>query len=66
MKKKYEPEVFSAEMIRLIDENLDDLDAAFANIQAGVNDSSSAIDFETYGETFWEIFVAVAPTQSQP
>ena len=53
-------------MIRLIDENLDDLDAAFANIQAGVNDSSSAIDFETYGETFWEIFVAVAPTQSQP
>jgi len=64
VKKKFEPEVFTEEVVRLIDEDLDDLDQAFANIQAGVNDSSSPIDFETYGETFWEIFVAggiVAP-----
>lgn len=64
VKKKYEPEVFAEEVIRLILEDEDDLEKAFANIQKGVNDSSSPIDFETYGETFWEIFVAggvVAP-----
>jgi len=64
VKKKFEPEVFAEEVISYIDEDLDDLDKAFANIQTAVNDSSSAVDFETYGETFWEIFVAggiVAP-----
>lgn len=65
VKKKFEPEVFAAEVIRLIDECEDedtegvyDLEMAFKNIQEGVNDSSSPIDFETYGETFWEIFIA--------
>jgi len=64
VKKKFEPEVFAEEVIRLIDEDLEDLEKAFANIQAGVNDSSSCIDFETYGDAFWEVFIAggiVAP-----
>lgn len=64
VKKKLEPEVFAEEVIRLIDEDDEDLEKAFANIQQGVNDSSSVIDFETYGETFWEVFIAggiVAP-----
>lgn len=64
VKKKFEPEVFAEEVIRIIDEAEGDLDEAFAQIQHGVNDSASAIDFETYGDTFWEIFIAggvVAP-----
>lgn len=64
VKKKFEPEVFAEEIIRIIDEDEDDLETAFANIQAGVNDSSSCIDFETYGDAFWEVFIAggiVAP-----
>jgi hypothetical protein len=47
-------------VIRLIDEADGDLDEAFTQIQAGVNDSASPIDFETYGDTFWEIFIAVS------
>merc|ERR1740138_1473121 len=35
VKKKLEPEVFAEEVIRLIDEDLEDLEKAFANIQAG-------------------------------
>lgn len=64
VKKKFEPEVFAEEVIRLILEAEGDLEEAFTQIQNGVNDSSSPIDFETYGDTFWEIFIAggvVAP-----
>ena len=56
---RFEPEVFAEEVIRIIDEADGDLEDAFAQIQAGVNDSASPIDFETYGDTFWEIFIAV-------
>ena len=59
---RFEPEVFAEEIIRIIDEDEDDLETAFANIQAGVNDSSSCIDFETYGDAFWEVFIAVHTT----
>jgi len=55
--------VFAEEVIRLIDEADGDLDEAFTQIQAGVNDSASPIDFETYGDTFWEIFIAVSTAQ---
>merc|ERR1712216_468610 len=36
--KKYEPEIFAEEVIRIINENEDNLEKAFSLIQAGVND----------------------------